>query len=184
MMNYQNVKKYPAYKDSGVEWIGEVPVGWHLKRIKYMDIITMGQSPDSKDCNVDGNGMPFLQGNAEFGSINPNPILWSTKPKKQSLTGDILLSVRAPVGEINISNINYCIGRGLCAIKVSKSSLKLRYYQLIAVKHELIKLSTGSTFKAISIHDISNSSINWFIIPIWIKEYLLPIQHLFCMRAL
>ena len=66
-------KKYDAYKDSGVEWLGEIPEGWETKRLKHLSQVIMGQSPDSKYCNSENIGIPFLQGNAEFGILNPNP---------------------------------------------------------------------------------------------------------------
>ncbi|NOQ52067.1 MAG: hypothetical protein GQ578_07645 [Desulfuromonadaceae bacterium] len=64
-------KPYAKYKPSGVEWIGEIPEGWEVKRFKHIAYIEMGQSPSSTDCNIDGLGTPFLQGCAEFGNIHP-----------------------------------------------------------------------------------------------------------------
>jgi len=62
------MKPYPTYKDSGIEWIGEIPKDWEVKKLKYFDSVIMGQSPDSEDCNKDRIGISFLQGNADFSS--------------------------------------------------------------------------------------------------------------------
>lgn len=142
-------------KDSGVEWIGEIPEHFEKTLIKYISDINMGQSPSSEDVNVLGDGLPFLQGNAEFGECYPTPKLFSTSINKQSKLNDILLSVRAPVGAMNISNQIFGIGRGLCSI-TPKIEMKFLWYWLIGYNEYLKSFSTGSTFEAISIDDIKN----------------------------
>ena len=97
-------RRYPEYKESGVEWIGEVPKYWEVKRLKYTADLNMGQSPPSEEYNSDQVGTPFLQGNAEFGSHHPAPKTYCPTAKKHASLGDILLSVRAPVGAINVAN--------------------------------------------------------------------------------
>lgn len=148
--------RYDSYKDSGVEWIGEIPEHWEMKRLKFIDEINMGQSPNSDDCNTKKLGFPFLQGNAEFGDKNPSPKMWCLIPKKFAYKGDILLSVRAPVGALNVANIKTGIGRGLCAITSEPSNRQFRLYQLKTLTTKLQALSTGSTFEAVSISDIKN----------------------------
>ena len=148
--------KYEAYKDSGVEWIEEIPKHWEVKKLKFEDRTNMGQSPNSEDCNVEQKGIPFLQGNAEFGKLNPSPRLWCTKPKKIAEKGDILLSVRAPVGAINIADQRLGIGRGLTAITPGTSNISFKLYQLIVASVALNRLSTGSTFDAVSGGDVNN----------------------------
>ncbi|MDF5262187.1 restriction endonuclease subunit S, partial [Vibrio parahaemolyticus] len=64
---------YPDYKDSGVEWLGYIPKEWLPTRLKNISYVNMGQSLNSEDCNDVGNGVPFLQGNAEFGRKTPSP---------------------------------------------------------------------------------------------------------------
>ena len=114
--------------------------------------INMGQSPDSSLYNEEQIGMPFYQGNADFGEIHPKARVWCTKPTKIAKSGDILLSVRAPIGALNIANEDCCIGRGLAAITAdsNKCSKKYLWYALESKKDELISKGTGSTFKAIS----------------------------------
>jgi len=151
--------RYEAYKDSGVAWIGEIPVDWEVKRLKFLDRINMGQSPSSEDCNTQFLGIPFLQGNAEFGKRNPSPKMWCIKPKKYAKEGDILLSVRAPVGALNVADIKIGIGRGLCAITSIESNRLFRLFQLNSSTKEFQTLSTGSTFEAISISNIKNLAL-------------------------
>ncbi|HPB75930.1 MAG TPA: hypothetical protein PLY96_11865, partial [Chromatiaceae bacterium] len=100
MRRYQ---PYPAYKDSGVEWLGEVPEQWAPKRLKYVANIVMGQSPPSDECNLDGEGQPFLQGCAEFTDYSPLARQYCKIAAKHAETGDILFSVRAPVGAMNVA---------------------------------------------------------------------------------
>lgn len=113
--------------------------------------INMGQSPDSSSYNEEGNGMPFYQGNADFGEIHPVTRVWCTEPTKTAHPDDILMSVRAPIGALNIANEECCIGRGLAAITVDSKVCTRQYlwYALESKKEELISKGTGSTFKAI-----------------------------------
>lgn len=119
--------------------------------VKLGDVcnINMGQSPASSTYNMDKNGLPFYQGKAEFGDLHPSPKKWCNKPKKTAKPNDILISVRAPVGDTNISTENCAIGRGLAAISYDKC-LRYIFYNLRFSKAKLDKLGTGTTFKAIS----------------------------------
>ncbi len=89
-------------------------------RLKFASTVNMGQSPSSEECNKDSQGIPFLQGNAEFGAISPQPVQYCLNPPKVSAKNSILLSVRAPVGAINLADQDYGIGRGLCGISVDE----------------------------------------------------------------
>ena len=121
------------------------------KKLKGVAIINMGQSPDSSSYNEDGEGVPFFQGKADFGDINPVVRMYTSSPKKLAEESDILMSVRAPVGDVNIADRECCIGRGLCAIRADKCiNNKFLYYYLITRKEELNSMATGSTFKAIN----------------------------------
>lgn len=114
--------------------------------------INMGQSPDSSLYNTNKNGLPFFQGNSDFGDINPVARVWCSKPIKTAKTDDILISVRAPIGSLNIADGDCCIGRGLAALTVNESMCIQRYlwYVLLGKVDELNSKGTGSTFKAIS----------------------------------
>lgn len=123
------------------------------ERVKLGDVakLVMGQSPASSSYNSDGNGLPFYQGNADFGKKHPTPKSWCTEPKKIAEAGDILLSVRAPVGAINIANEKCCIGRGLAAIRTNFHGISCGFLALVLQSRlaYLEAVSTGSTFKSI-----------------------------------
>lgn len=114
--------------------------------------INMGQSPDSSSYNSNEDGIPFFQGNADFGERYPVTRVWSNAPTKIAKPDDILISVRAPIGALNIAKEDCCIGRGLAALTPdrSKVSLEFIYWLLKGKKAELNSKGTGSTFKAIS----------------------------------
>ena len=155
-----NLKPYPKYKDSGIEWLGEVPEGWEVKKLKYVAHVEMGQSPESDFYNKDGNGVPFLQGNADFKEIYPQPQVWTIEGNKYSKKDDILISVRAPVGEINISDNRYAIGRGLVALRFcEKFNFKFYYYLFNKAKNYFDSVSTGTTYTSVSTDDIKNISV-------------------------
>lgn len=89
--------------------------------------ITMGQSPSGSSYNESGNGEVFYQGRAEFGAFFPRRRLFTTEPKRMAQEGDTLMSVRAPVGDLNIANENCCIGRGLAAIHSEDNQSFIHY---------------------------------------------------------
>jgi type I restriction enzyme S subunit len=153
------MRRYDSYKDSGVEWIGEIPSHWKNSKLKYSSEVTMGQSPSSEFYNDEGVGFPFLQGNSEFGIVHPTHKLTTTEITKKSKVNDILFSVRGSVGEINWSDKEYCIGRGLCSISPKKLELKLLWYLLIFSKDEFLSNSVGSTFVSVNTDDVKNLTI-------------------------
>lgn len=121
------------------------------KLIEVCEDIVMGQSPESSSYNAFGLGLPFYQGKAEFGKQHPIPVKWCSSPKKKAKAGDILMSVRAPVGATNIANEECCVGRGLAAIRVNPKQMD-RDFLLLQLKHlekALIKKGQGSAFDAI-----------------------------------
>lgn len=135
-------------------------MSFNFEKLKLNAQIISGQSPSSQDCNTNGVGIPFLQGCAEFGDLFPTPKQHCTAVKKISRSNDILMSVRAPVGAINRSNIEYGIGRGLCAIR-SRENANSRFleYAIFSQIPALKTLATGSTFEAVSKSDIENLPI-------------------------
>ena len=130
--------------------------------LKDLVDIQMGQSPDSKFYNNDKIGLPFYQGKADFGRINPIPKIWCSKSKKEAKPNDILISVRAPVGDLNINNEQSCIGRGLAAITCkSDVDMMYLYYHLKYLKPQLKHISTGSTFESINRSQLENLIIDY-----------------------
>ena len=130
--------------------------------LKDLADIQMGQSPESKFYNYDKIGLPFYQGKADFGRINPTPKMWCSKSKKEAKPNDILISVRAPIGDLNINNEQSCIGRGLAAITCkSDVDMMYLYYHLKYLKPQLSHISTGSTFESINKSQLENLIIKY-----------------------
>jgi len=125
-------------------------------RLKYAAHIEMGQSPPSTEYN-DESSLPFLQGTADFGKEFPAPTVFCDTPNKVAFAGDILFSVRAPVGEINLANQRCGIGRGLCAIRAnSQFNTRFIWWALHEIRWQLNYVTTGSTYDAVSAEDVSN----------------------------
>ena len=132
--------------------IGKMPKEWQVVKLSEISTIIMGQSPPSSTYNDDGVGLPFLQGKAEFGRIYPKPVKYTSKPLKIVEKGDLLISVRAPVGDVNIAPFKLCIGRGLAGIHFNpnKADTLFYFYYFQSAKPRLEALGKGSTFRAIT----------------------------------
>jgi len=94
----------------------DLPEGWSRVKLPEIANITMGQSPPGSTYNPNGAGLPFFQGKADFGQRFPTIRVWCTELRKTANKGDVLISVRAPVGPTNIAEQKCIIGRGLAAI--------------------------------------------------------------------
>ncbi len=132
-----------------------------MARLDEICRLNMGQSPDSSSYNEIGEGIPFFQGNADFGEVFPTVRVWCNAPTKIAYPGDILISVRAPIGALNIADVKCCIGRGLAALTVDESICSKQYlwYAIANKVEELNSKGTGSTFKAISKSILSETEI-------------------------
>ena len=126
-----------------------------IKRLGDPDVskIIMGQSPPGTTYNTEEKGMPFFQGNKDFGKKFPTVTVWCTEPKRIAKKGDILLSVRAPVGDVNWAETECCIGRGLSAIRV-KIEPEYVYCFLKSIEIKLSGTGVGSVFNAISKNEL------------------------------
>lgn len=124
---------------------------WKEVTLETISTIEMGQSPSSSTYNNQGVGLPFFQGKAEFGKIHPTATKWCSSPNKVANIGDILLSIRAPVGPINIADQKCAIGRGLAAVQ-AKPGVESGYlaYFLQSSERKLASMATGSTFPAVT----------------------------------
>ena len=124
-----------------------------MKYVMLKDVcaINMGQSPDSDSYNNNGEGVPFFQGNADFGERYPVVRKWCSAPTKMAAPEDILISVRAPIGAMNYAKEECCIGRGLAALTPDRTKVSPEFlFWLLKEKNtELNSKGTGSTFKAI-----------------------------------
>jgi len=141
--------------------IGKIPKDWKTEKLSSLATIIMGQSPPSSTYNKEGKGLPFIQGKMEFGKMYPSPTTYTSRPLKIAEKGDVLMSVRAPVGDVNIAPYKLCIGRGLAAIRFNpKMANNLFYfYYLQSIKNRLESLGKGSTFKAITKKDLEELRI-------------------------
>lgn len=119
----------------------------------------MGQSPSSSSYSEEKKGLPFLQGCAEFGDKYPTPVKYCSTPLKVAPKGSVLVSVRAPVGDINVADQDYIIGRGLSAILATGINQNLLPYLLDFVKPQLRRVAQGSTFEAISFDDLDRCQL-------------------------
>ena len=132
-----------------------------MARLDHICKLNMGQSPDSSSYNEERFGLPFFQGNADFGQVHPTARVWCSKPTKEAKPGDILISVRAPIGALNIADVDCCIGRGLAALTVNEKVCSKGYlwHALRGKVKELNQKGTGSTFKAISKNTLAETEI-------------------------
>lgn len=122
--------------------------------------ITMGQSPKGSSYNENGIGTIFFQGKAEFGDRFPQVRLYTTEPKKIACINDTLISVRAPVGELNIAHTDCCIGRGLAAIRSKSKQQSFIHYTMCHLKKELdIFNANGTVFGSINKNSLNNMPI-------------------------
>jgi type I restriction enzyme S subunit len=149
------------YKSSGGAMVyndvlkREIPIGWQLKHLSNIANITMGTSPAGDSLSENNEGIEFFQGSTDFGWRFPAIRQYTTAPIRMAKKGDILLSVRAPVGEINIAHIDCCIGRGLAALN-SKDGFDgflfyvMQYFKTIFDRRN----SEGTTFGSITKDDL------------------------------
>ena len=138
---------HTEFKDSE---LGKIPAGWKFQTLGEISSIVMGQSPDSKTYNDEGNGLPFFQGKADFGVRTPKVKYWCSAPSKVAPKNSILFSVRAPVGGINFSTEKCCIGRGLASITAISVEQEFLYQSLLYSKPKFEALGQGSTFEAVN----------------------------------
>ncbi|MDI3478287.1 MAG: type restriction enzyme subunit, partial [Thermoanaerobacterium sp.] len=167
------------YKSSGGEFVnselGPIPKGWKVGVLSELCDVNMGQSPPSSTYNLDKKGIPFYQGVKDFGTKYPSVTMYCLAPKKIADEGDILLSVRAPVGEINVAIEKCCIGRGLAALRMKKGANNYLYYLMLNQKNNWTIFESGSVFTAINKAAIENLPI--FIPPVnIIKKFNTLIQ--------
>jgi len=137
--------------------LGEIPEGGNVSTIEESFKVVMGQSPRGDTYNENEEGTLFYQGRAEFGWRFPSPRLHTTDPKRMASKGDVLMSVRAPVGDLNIALDDCCVGRGLCSLRHSSGSTTYSYYLL---KHLQASFNTfngeGTVFGSINQKDLKS----------------------------
>ena len=143
------------YKSSGGKMIdtelGPIPEGWSVGALSDLADITMGQSPNGKSFNENGEGIVFYQGRTEFGIRYPSIRLYTTEPTRYAEPMSVLLSVRAPVGDINIATQKCCIGRGVASIKSKTDDNAYMYCCLKELRPQLDQYNgEGTVFGSIN----------------------------------
>ena len=154
------------YKSSGGKMVynptlkREIPAGWEDCFLSDIANITMGQSPDGSSYNEKGEGSIFYQGSTDFGIRFPSIRMYTTAPTRFAKKGDILMSVRAPVGDTNIANTDCCIGRGLSAMNSKLGSISHLYFIIrdLKAKFDIVN-AAGTTFGAITKEELYNLPI-------------------------
>jgi type I restriction enzyme S subunit len=141
--------------------LGEIPKGWEVKQLKYFALLIMGQSPKSEFYNDSKEGLPFHQGVKDYGIRFPTDITYSTVGNREAAKGDILFSVRAPVGRLNVAKNKIILGRGLAAIRMPKFNSFLFY----ALKRMFVtedSIGSGTVFNSVNKSDLQNLK---FVLP-------------------
>ena len=130
----------------------------HLSDIAY---IVMGQSPPGESYNTEGRGIMFFQGRAEFGQFFPTPNLFTDQPKRLASKGDILISVRAPVGDINIAIADCCIGRGLAAVRSNSGCQAYIHHLIDSIRSNFDQYNgTGTVFGSINKNELNSLTMH------------------------
>jgi type I restriction enzyme S subunit len=129
--------------------------GWSAVRFTDVCDVIAGQSPPSETYNEKGTGLPFLQGNGDFSDKYPIPKSWCTAPAKVAEVDDTLISVRAPVGEVNRADRQYAIGRGLAAVRAVSANSDFVYHGLHRWRWSLQRVAQGTTFDAVTARHFS-----------------------------
>lgn len=154
------------YKSNGGEMVEseelekEIPKGWNVGKLADIATIIMGQSPEGESYNKDGVGMIFYQGRTDFGYRFPEITTFTTQPKKKALKNDILISVRAPVGDLNIAIEDCSIGRGVGALRSKFKCNSHLFYLLQKLKSKFdISDGEGTIFGSINKDDLHNMEV-------------------------
>jgi type I restriction enzyme S subunit len=132
-----------------------------VKEVFLKDVakVTMGQSPNSEDYNTDKDGLPLIQGNADLNERKQVVRYWTSQSNKECDSGDIIMTVRAPVGAIGLATQKSSIGRGVCSIKPKNIDYWYLYHLLVYKEEQWKKLEQGSTFTAVGSKDIFHFSL-------------------------
>lgn len=134
--------------------LGEIPEGWRVGSFGEDFKLTMGQSPPGETYNETGDGLPFYQGNRDFGFRYPSRRIFCTQPLRIAEAGDTLVSVRAPVGDLNMAIEKCCVGRGVGAVRHKSGSRSYTYYAMSTLKSQFANFEgEGTVFGSISGQD-------------------------------
>jgi len=133
---------------------------WEMKKLGEICTVIAGQSPEGRFYNESGDGLPFYQGKKEFGErYIGKPTTWTSKITKEAVKGDILMSVRAPVGPVNFATEKICIGRGLAAIRSGKNIIPDYLFYCLSSMQDTISGREGAVFASINKSEIEKLEI-------------------------
>jgi len=166
-------EKGKSYKSNGgkmefnEELEKEIPIGWKVGVLSDVATIIMGQSPNGKTFNNDKNGTIFYQGRTDFGFRFPGVTTYTTQPKRKAQKNDILMSVRAPVGDLNIAVEDCSIGRGIAALRSKLKCNSHLFYLLqnLKARFDLVD-GEGTVFGSINKDDLRNQQI------VYLEKYI------------
>ena len=140
--------------------LGMIPEGWRVGQLSEIAKITMGQSPSGTSFNEDGNGIVFYQGRTEFGFRFPSIRLFTTEPTRYAEPDSVLLSVRAPVGDVNIASQRCCIGRGLASIESISGNSSFILYTILSLRSTLDRYNgEGTVFGSVNRKELESLSV-------------------------
>lgn len=143
--------------------LGEIPKGWSASNVGQHFRLTMGQSPPGSTYNEIGNGVPFYQGRTDFGFRYPTRRVYCTSPTRFAEPGDTLVSVRAPVGDVNMAKERCAVGRGVAAIRHRGNSRSFTYYSMHQLAQHFLKFEAeGTVFGSINKADFERLP---FVVP-------------------
>ncbi len=160
---YEELKQIAALFPSELEYTEEmewIPKGWKVSTVGNEFDVTMGQSPPGSTYNAIGEGIPFFQGCADFGFRYPSERVYCTAPKRFAEKNDTLVSVRAPVGNVNMAFDECCIGRGVGAIRHKSSSHSYTYYSMLHLRERFNTFEAEGTVFG-SIHQKDFKALKW-----------------------
>ena len=129
-------------------------------RLEEIADVIMGQSPKSEYYNTEKKGLPFLQGNRTFGFKYPTFDTYTTVAPKIARAGDVIMSVRAPVGALNIAPVNVCLGRGVCSLRMKNGNQSFLFYLMKYYVPYLLKKESGTVFGSVNRDDINRLEFN------------------------
>ncbi len=136
--------------------MGPIPEGWSVRSLGDEFDITMGQSPPGSTYNEAGRGLPFYQGRRDFGPRFPTQRVYCSEPQRTAEAGDVLLSVRAPVGDLNVATTKCCIGRGVAALRHRSGAESFGFHALDARRGDFDRFNAeGTVFGSVSRADLS-----------------------------
>ena len=140
--------------------LGLIPLGWQVKPLSDIATLTMGQSPAGTTYNESGEGLPFYQGRTDFEFRFPKKRVYCSAPTRIAEKGDVLISVRAPVGDLNMANERCCIGRGVASIRPNTLNNSFLYYAMLNIQKKFDVFNTeGTVFGSINRKDLSSLAI-------------------------